>query len=142
MFSRGERDRVIFRCTGPTRTKQEFKAECQISTIVRRFTETGVFTHVAPQVAQYGDFSNVTTFQEAISRVDDAQSAFMALPAHTRARMDNSPQRLLEFLADEANRSEALDLGLLEAKADVPPGVPSGEEPASTPGPNPEGGGS
>ena len=38
----------------------------------------------------------------------------MALPAHLRARFENDPAQLIDFLGDENNRSEAEKLGLLE----------------------------
>jgi len=71
-----------------------------------------------PQVANppmYGDFTGIFDFQTAQNAVIHAKQQFMELPAKLRARFDNSPQKLLEFLDDPENRNEAEFLGLVQA---------------------------
>ena len=56
----------------------------------------------------------------------------MALPSRVRRRFDNDPAELMEFLADEANREEAVMLGLIEKEEPVQPApAPEGGAPAS-----------
>lgn len=99
-------------------TQQHFAEECDINTIVRRF---GV-THELPasfRAPAYGDFTGVDDYQSALNAVMEADRAFMSLPGELRARFENKPQALLEFLADPANRKEAEELGLVKPPAEV-----------------------
>lgn len=93
-------------------TQQQFKEESDINEIVRRFGLTGELPEDL-RVPQYGDFTEVRDFQTAMNAVRQAEESFMALPAEVRARFANDPQKLLEFMADDANRAEADKLGLL-----------------------------
>lgn len=107
------------KCEDPTLAQQQFLEECDINTIVERFGLSGeVPTAVA--MPTYDDFSGVNDFQTAMNAVLDAQARFMELPAKVRSRFDNDPQKLLEFLAVDANREEAQYLGLLQPKAEAP----------------------
>lgn len=101
------------------RTQQQFKEESDINEIVRRFGLTGEMPD-NPRVPQYGDFEEVTDFQSAMNAVRQAEEGFMELPADVRARFANDPQRLMDFLADEANRDEARKLGLVRLPPEVP----------------------
>lgn len=113
-----------------SRTKQEFKMECDINEVIRRWTKTGILPPPrAPE--KYGDFTEVNDYQSAINHVKEADQAFSELPAHMRSRFNNSPAELLEFLQDDANGPEAVELGIIPA-----PGQPA--PPAPTP-PQPEG---
>lgn len=97
----------------PSLTHQSFKEECDINEIVRRFGLTGELPNdYTPPVS--GDFTNVTDFQSAMNAVRAAEEQFMLVPAHIRERFNNDPQRLIEFLENDANRAEALTLGLLQ----------------------------
>lgn len=128
-------------CRDPSRTHQNFKDECDINTIVRRFGLTGELppTFRAPQ---YGDFEGVFDYQSALNQVMAANEAFMSMPSGIRARFHNNPQNLIEFLSREENRDEALRMGLLRAEtpaADVskggviPPSGSAGSSPVGDP---------
>lgn len=106
----GERD-----YPGEGRTQQHMKDECDINLILKRFEKTGQIAHVSGQVPRYGDFSNVTDYQEAVQQVAEADREFMTLPAHIRTRFHNSPGELLDFLSNDANLAEAVELGFVEA---------------------------
>lgn len=93
-------------------TQQQFAEDADINTIVRRFGLTGELpTNFRPPM--YGDFSDVTDFQTAMNAVALAQQQFMQMPPQLRERFANDPQKLMAFLDDDANRDEALKLGLL-----------------------------
>lgn len=94
------------------RTKQEFADEVNINTIVRRFGLTGELPKDF-RSPMYGDFDMVTDFKSAVDAVVRAGDEFDRMPAELRARFDNDPQKLLEFVADEGNRDEAIKLGLV-----------------------------
>ena len=52
-----------------------------------------------------------------MNRVLAAKTEFESLPAQIRARFQNDPAQLIEFLQDENNRPEAEELGLVEKAA-------------------------
>lgn len=111
-------DESGLRCEDPSMAQQQFLEECDINTIVERFGLNGeVPTSVT--LPTYGDFSGVNDFQSAMNAVLVAQAQFMELPAKVRSRFDNDPQKLLEFVSDDANIPEARVLGLLQAKAEA-----------------------
>jgi len=100
---------------GPSRTKQSFKDECDINRIMKRWQKTAVLEHVRDGMPSYGDFTNATDYKTAADQVKAANEAFMQMPANVRQRVDNSPAKFLDFIGDPENRSELVELGLLEA---------------------------
>jgi len=92
-------------------TQQQFKEEADINTLVQRFGLTGELPENV-RVPQYGDFTGISDYQEAMNAVRKADEAFMELPAELRERFAHDPQRLLQFVADEKNADEALRMGL------------------------------
>lgn len=111
-------------CLDPSKTVQDGKDDADINVIMERYARTGQFKPPAG-LPQYGDFSSVTDFQSALNLVIAAEKGFSELPAKIRSRFHNDPANLLEFLALDANREEAIDLGILEK----PPVVPISEQP-------------
>jgi len=103
-------------CEEPSLAQQHFKEECDINTILQKFNVTGILPE-APLSPRYGDFTGIGDYHTALNRVIAAQDEFEALPAQIRARFDNDPAKLIEFLDDEANRPEAEELGLVEKAA-------------------------
>jgi len=67
----------------------------------------------------YGDFTDLPDFRSALLMVNKANAMFMALDARVRERFANDPARLLDFLADDKNRDEAVKLGLFVKKVPV-----------------------
>lgn len=108
-------------------TSQEFKDECDINIIMRRYAATGALPALNMQ-ARYGDFSEVPDYQDALQTVLQAQEDFAQLPAALRDRFNHDPGRLLAFLQDANNRDEAIKLGLITS-----PPVPTTASPAATP---------
>lgn len=99
-------------CLEPSLAQQNSKDECDINEIVRRFGVTGVLPqNMNPP--QYGDFTEITDYQSALHAVRDAESRFMDMPADLRARFQNDPGELINFLHNENNRTEAQTLGLI-----------------------------
>lgn len=95
-------------------TQQQFKDECDINTIVRRFGLTGDLPLNAAMPTS-GDFTGISDFHSALNMVREAEEAFMAFPASVRERFGHDPQRLMAFLEDAGNRDEAVKLGLVSA---------------------------
>ncbi len=99
-------------CTQPTRTKQQFKEECDINTILKRFNATGNVP-VSPVQPTYGDFTGIDDYKGALDQIIASEAEFAALPANLRKRFENDPAELLAFLDDANNRDEAIELGLI-----------------------------
>lgn len=126
---------------GESRTLQSFADDTDINKIVGKYRRGGFNIDVNLHRAVYGDFSNVPDYMAAKNSILAAQATFDALPARVRARVNNDPQQLIDFVADSANDEELLELGLvnpilekdevppelLKAPADVPPVTPPGE---------------
>lgn len=99
-------------CMDETLAQQHFREECDINYIVNTFLRTGVVPSV-PLVESFGDFSGVTDFHSALNTVLAAQESFMKLDPSLRNRFGNDPAQLIDFVADPANRPEAIRLGLV-----------------------------
>lgn len=102
-------------CEEPTRAQQQFKDECDINNILRQFNITGLLPE-APLSPRYGDFTGISDYHTALNAVIAAEDGFMALPADIRARFQNDPENLINFLNDASNKDEAIKLGLVDQK--------------------------
>ncbi len=126
-----EGEGVWLECPPESRTKQEFRDECNINNVVAAHRITGQFTHVSAVMPAYGDFSNVNDYQEAVDQIKAAEVSFAQLPAKVRKRMGNDPAEFIAFLEDPANQEEAEKLGLVDAPPEEPKGPPVPPRPAN-----------
>ncbi len=94
-----------------SKTKQSFKDETDINTIMARFQRTGMLEFVNKHEPQYGDVTAID-FQTSMERVATSREMFADLPSKVRDRFNNDPAELLEFLDNPENRDEAVLLGL------------------------------
>lgn len=116
------------------RTKQQFKDECDINNILRKFERSGLIDHVSRYNGQYADVTGEVDYQTALDVIFRAEEAFFSLPSKIRARFDNDPQAFLEFVDDPKNRDEMIDMGLARKPPPASPGTqPEGEPPAVPP---------
>lgn len=95
------------------RTKQQFRDEVNINTIMHKYRHSGIVPKTRGDVGHYGHFEDVTTYDQAVDAVNNANQAFAELPADVRSRFENDPQQLLDFMATESNEEEARALGIL-----------------------------
>jgi len=102
-------------CKDPSLAQQHLKDECDINVIVERFGVTGQLP-TTPLEPSYGDFSGVSDYHTALNAIKAADEAFMALPAKIRAKFDHDPNALLNYLQNEENRDEAIQIGLIDGK--------------------------
>lgn len=114
-------------------TKQSFKEESDINTIVRRFGLTGQLP-TDLRVPIDGDFTNVPDFRTAMQMIVEARESFDQLPANLRARFHNDATEFVEFVSDDNNRDEAVKLGLVVKKEASGGAVVSATAPAAAPG--------
>jgi len=104
-------------------TQQSDAVDCDINVIVARAKSGADLSRLTKQGPMYGDFTNLPDYRSALLMVNRARDAFMAMDAVVRKRFNNDPAQLLDFLADDKNRDEAVKLGLLKA-----PEVPKVDE--------------
>lgn len=110
---------------GESMTKQEFKSDCDLNFIMKRYVERGILPDVDERQPIFGDFTDLDTYQNSLNTVIQAQTAFDSLSSEVRARFENDPSKLMAFLADSSNKEEAQRLGLIE--------VPKVEQPLNVP---------
>ncbi|ALS03679.1 VP3 [Gokushovirus WZ-2015a] len=105
----------------PSRTRQEFAAECDINVLMQKFEATGVVSHVNERQPMYLDLSEgLPDLREALDIVREATETFMSLPARVRARFDNDPVKFVDFAGDPKNVGELVEWGLAD-KVEIPP---------------------
>lgn len=131
-YSRNVGNAIIF--AQPSRTQQHFRDECDINNIIARYENTGSFydpmTVSSARQPMFDDFSALPDYMEAQNFIAEAGEKFNELPARVRRRFDNSPAKLLEFLSDSDNDSEAIALGLKSAPVVDPTDVESSTKPS------------
>jgi len=124
-----KRERVQIFFPNKTLTRQEFKSECDLGAIIKRFQRTPEGREILSRLptnsgGQYLDVTDVPDFRAARDAVNRANASFMALPAVVRKRFSNDPAEFMDFCADPANLPELRKLGLAkpvkEADASVP----------------------
>lgn len=116
-YQRGGR-RSALKFTEPTRTKQSFKAECDINTIMRNYRDHGLLPTGSQAAAKFGDFSSVGDYLDALTLITEAERQFQQLPSDVRATFRNDPGQFLNFIKPE-NLDQLHAWGMLndEAKA-------------------------
>lgn len=113
-------------CKDPSLTQQHFTEDADVNTIARRFAlDKGPMPHVPIDPRYYGDLSDVPDLRTALDLVRDAENRFMDLPPALRARFDNQPSRLWDWINDPFNADQAVALGLLKRPPEPPAPAPT-----------------
>lgn len=86
----------------PGKTRQEFKDAADINNVLGKWRRQGFVEHVNVKTGIYGDFTSVSSYQEALDRVAAAQDLFFSLPARIRSMCENDPARFPTLLDDPA----------------------------------------
>lgn len=95
------------------RTKSEFKDECDINAIMKRYHKTGIMPVSAKQAAgRFGDFSQIPDFAEMQARIFAAEEMFAALPADVRKEFHNDPGQFIAASQTKEGRALLVELGL------------------------------
>ncbi|AXH76686.1 MAG: internal scaffolding protein [Microviridae sp.] len=106
-------------------TKQEFKEECDINTIMKRYELTGELPNISEVAPQYLDVSAGVDFQQSMEFVAGANSLFGEMPSAIRNKFNNDPREFVEFCSLEKNRPELAEMGLLNVKPPQPIPTPT-----------------
>lgn len=102
---------VVSPSGGKSLTDQQYLAECDINTILKKYRITGVLP-TSLKVGVGGDFSNIGDFQTCLDRINRAKSEFEALPSDIRSRFGNDPSAYVDFVLNPDNTDECVKLGL------------------------------
>jgi len=106
---------------GPSLTKQSFSDVADINKIIARYEKTGMVENLNSRQPFYGDVSAFVSYKDSLDIVNGAQALFMAMDANVRARFENDPQKMIDFLDDPANIDEAIELGMAVKRPVEPP---------------------
>ena len=107
------RKRQQFKFKKPSMTKQSFKKQCNINTIMSKYEKTGVLTHVNSKQPMYGDFSAIPDYRESLDKVIQAEESFLNLPAKLRDKFNHDPSEFMDFCLDPENRDQMIEMGLI-----------------------------
>lgn len=107
-------------------TVQSDADEANINKIVAKMEKGQMSFRMNAAPPFYGDVSEFDGLADAVEKVLSANDLFMDMSASIRERFDNDPVKMVEFLEDEANRAEAIKLGMVieEPVAPVAPAAP------------------
>jgi len=126
--------KVEFISTEPSLTRQAFREECQINSILDRYQKTGIVEHVNTHSPQYGDISALD-FKEAQDTLAKARTMFEELPSAAREHFHHDPQEFLEYVneVDDVKLNLLADLGLTKPgrRPKSAPPMPESEEPTT-----------
>lgn len=118
---------------GPSMTRQEFAADCDINNLMERYQNQDIGAIMrASQEPVYVDFTDMPSdLMSTLQLAQDAENAFMTLPAAVRREFDNDAVRFVDFASDPTNLDQMRNWGLAPP-APVPPPAPT---PAAAPSP-------
>lgn len=97
------------------RTKQKTGMEHDINKLVARYQKTGVLETKHDDNGLFVDVAVIGDYHECMNRIAIANERFNMLPSRTRARFNNDPAQLLDFISNLNKDSvqEAVKLGLI-----------------------------
>lgn len=97
----------------PSMTRQEFSEECDINTIMARYEETGVVSHINKREPMYIDFTMLPgDLAGMLAQLKLGEDAFMSLPASVRKEFDNNAINFVDFASDPENLDKMREWGL------------------------------
>nr|DAH91917.1 MAG TPA: Scaffold protein [Microviridae sp.] len=102
---------------GVSMTQQHFKDECDINNILKSYRGK---IPASEEPAFFMDCT-VNDLQSAYEIAEDIGSRFDSLDSEVRAKFNNNPLELLEFVHNADNQTAAIELGLLPKPAPVEP---------------------
>lgn len=114
--------RVKMFCDDPSLTRQEFKDDCDLAKIVKRFAATPEGRDALARAqgfvdSRFEDVSNVPDYQTSLEYIKRADEAFMQLPGEVRRRFNHNPAEFLNFVDNPKNLDELRSMGLAKPKA-------------------------
>lgn len=137
MNTKTKKRKYAIEFTQPSLTKQSFGHEANINTIMSRYEKTGVIENLNTQEGQFGDFTNIQTYQESLNQIMLAQNMFDSLPAQVRKYFENDPVLFVEFAQNPENQDTLVEMGLAERRPIAPDDASASPGETKTPEPTP-----
>lgn len=101
-------------CRDESLAVQSEKDDADINVIMYRFGKTGQLPQTNKQPLDPDIFHEITDYQSALNAVNQAQEAFMLIPAEIREKFNNNPHEYLLYITDPDTPKEKLkELGVL-----------------------------
>ena len=110
----GDRSRQGFQTTGDSLTQQSHAEAADVRRIIRHYDRTGLIANVNKGIAQYGDYSEINEYAEALNMVREANESFAEIPSHIREQFNNNAGLFFEFATDPKNSEKMMEMGLKE----------------------------
>lgn len=108
----GDRKRTGFETTGDSLTQQSHAQAADVRNIIKQYDRTGLIANVNKGIAQYGDYSEINEYSEALNMVRNANESFATLPSHIREQFNNNAGLFFEFATDPKNSEKMMEMGL------------------------------
>lgn len=110
----------------PSRTKQEFKDQCDVNNIVANFTKTGRLDGYDAAQAKFLDLAALpVSYHDALNLVISAREAFAELPAEARSAYGNDVNQFLQAAYEDPTQVFGEPPKLKEPSKEVPPSTPA-----------------
>ena len=91
-YDRSTHDNPKTICLEESKTEQCHATECDISNILRRHNAGDLLAHVKYTQLNFGDYTEINEYDEALNTVAKANQAFEALPSNIRELFQNKPR--------------------------------------------------
>lgn len=125
------RRRVTAPAGGPKITREEYRADSEINTILAKYRQTGTLPVSQSGQPFWGDFSEIPSLQEAYEVMADAEANYLTLSASVRDASDNNPATFLQMMQDPEGFAALRNAGL-EVLVDPTPVSEPSDAPLST----------
>lgn len=113
------------------KTEQSHIPDTDINVIMKRALRGQHTPYMRDNPGSYGDATSLS-YLDAHVLVAEAQSMFEDLPSKIRNRFDNDTGKFLEFIHDESNIEEAIELGLIPKQPQIEEPEPIADPPSSS----------
>ena len=108
----GDRTRSGFETKGDSLTQQSHAAAADVRNIIKQYDRTGLIANVNKGIAQYGDYSEINEYAQALNMVREANESFAEIPSHIREQFGNNAGLFFEFATDPKNSEKMMEMGL------------------------------
>jgi phage internal scaffolding protein len=113
----GDKNRSEFKTTGDSLTQQSHASAADVRNIIKQYDRTGLIANVNKGIAQYGDYSEINEYAEALNMVREANESFAQIPSEIRQQFGNDAGVFFEFATDPKNKEKMIEMGLARAKS-------------------------
>lgn len=109
---------VVYSSDLPSMTKQEFKNDVNMNSIMKRYRSTGILP-VSNAKAVFGDFSKVYDYQTAVQKVMEIDEEFLKLPSHVRERYGNNPDMFMQAISNHQGLQALINEGIIKENSNI-----------------------